>query len=315
MKVKPTAKVAQTANLKPKKNLAMVVGIAVLIVLLAGGVYFGLSNVLATESYYVLNADTPAKTQITETMLKEVVTAKNSAPQNAITIAQIRQGNIFTKYPLKAGDVLSASNTGLSLDTGTGIPDTWVVTSFNVNADDAVGGNITKGDYFDIIGVSSETGAKYIFTNVLALEVNSGQSTTLNGEGEVTGLGETLQYVVGMPADNVAQLQHALLKYEKIKLVLSPTSLKYKSRDVSPLNNTFQASQDNNTIDLFNGTDNTFSAVLKDGDGVPITIENCEANLVSPEKLCEEIGYKKSATSTTQSSSKQTETSTTEDVE
>lgn len=288
MKIKTSGSVK--GIVKPQSNIAKTVLIGIGVVLLSGAIYLGLSNVLATESYYVLASDVPAKTQITSKMLKEITTAKGTAPQNAITLAQINQSAIFTKYPLQAGDIVSASNTGLNLDSSTGIPDDWVITSFNISTDDAVGGNISKGDYFDVIGINSDSGAKYIFHNVLALEANfQAGENTVNAEGKVVQLGETVQYIVGMPADKAAILQHTLTKFEKVKLVLSPNSLKYKDRNVKDLTNSFVANNELEPADLFEGTDNSFSTVLRDENGRPVTIENCAAGVISPNSLCAEI--------------------------
>lgn len=289
MKIKtPTTKKAKT--LKPKSNVTMSIAIGVIIIVLLGAIYFGLSKVLATESYYVLNADVPAKTQITERMLKEITTAKGTSPQNAINLAQVQQGSVYSKYPLKSGDVISASNTGLNLDSSTGIPDDWSITSFNISTDDAVGGNIAKGDYFDVIGVTAEGGAKYLFKNVLALEANYNQGeNTVTEDGKIVQLGETVQYIVGMPSDKVAIFQHALSKYEKIKLALAPASVKYDERKDKDLSKAFTVSDDIEVTDLYEGSDNSFANILRDQNGRPVTIEACETGKISPKSLCAEI--------------------------
>lgn len=288
MKIRPTK--ATGTSLKPKRNLSIVIIIGVSIVILTGAIFFGLSKILATEKYYVLNKDLPAKTQVLPNMLQEITTAEGSAPQNAINLAQVSQGTIYTKYPLRAGDILSASNTGIEIDTSSGIPEDWVVASFNISADDAVAGNIQKGDYFDIIGVNREEGAKYLFHNVLALEVKyNSAKNTVNAKGEVVPIGETMQYVVGMPAENVATLYHAFARYEKVKLVLSPASLRYKDRNVTNLTNPFLHNNSVDPVDLFEGTDNSFSAVLRDDRGRPVNKANCELGVISPESLCEQL--------------------------
>lgn len=270
MKIKAASSVSNVAGIKPKRNFVLTIFGAILIIVLFAGVFFGLNSVFSTETYYVLAADTPAKTQITETMLKEVIVSEGGAPQNSVTLAQVRQGVITTKYPLKAGDVLSESNTGITLEAGRGIPDDWVITSFNISSDNAVGGNITKGDYFDILGVSPENGSKYLFTNVLALEVNNGQTATTDEKGNATSIGTVLQYVVGMPAEEAAKLHHSIATFPEIKLILSPVSLKYSERNTSALDGVFTANSDKNT-DLFKGTDNSFSSVMRDENGAPVT--------------------------------------------
>ena len=126
------------------KNLVTTLIVSIIVVVLAIALFFTLSQVLAKEDYYVLKQDVSAKTQISEDMLKKIETAKGSAPQNAISIQQVRQGTVYTRIPLKAGDVLSKSNTGLDLDSTNGIPDDWVVVSFNISSDNAAGGTSVK---------------------------------------------------------------------------------------------------------------------------------------------------------------------------
>ena len=279
-------------KVKTNSNLTLNIVFSVIVSVLAIGIFYALSTALATEKYYVINQDLAAKTQVTETMLKEIVTAKGSAPQNAINLPQVKQGTVYTKIPLKAGDILSESNTGLNLDSSTGIPDDWSVTSFNVNSDSAVGGNIQKGDYFDIIGVSKEDGAKYLFYNVLALEVNRTENASeVNKDGKVVAIGEQMQYIVGLPADKVTELQAAIAKYggdNGIKLVLAPKSVSYKERKTDNLNKTVLNGPEQ-PVDLYKGTDNTFKAILRDEKGRPVTKESCAAGEISPNSLCAQI--------------------------
>lgn len=281
---------------KPKKNsnLAITIVVGLIISGIAVGLFFLLQSVLATENYYVLNISVPAKTQIKPEMLEKVVTSKDTAPKNAISIEEVKQGTVYTRYALNQGDVLSNSNTGLDLDTSVGIPDDWSTTSFTLTADNAVGGNIKRGDYFDIIGITPENGAKYLFFNVLALDVKYGEVATVDAEGNKTQdnkaeITEQIQYVIGMPSDKVPILHHALAKYEKIKLVLSPNSLKYKERDVQDLTEIFLADNDLAPTDLYEGTDSTFSPVLRDSKGLPVNKINCDNKRIEPASLCDNI--------------------------
>lgn len=277
-------------NSSGNKNLVTTLIVAILTVALAGALFFTLSQVLAKEDYYVLTQDIPAKTQVTEDMLKKIETAKGSAPQNAISVQQVRQGTVYSRIPLKTGDVLSKSNTGLDLDSTNGIPDDWVVVSFNISSDNAAGGNISKGDYFDIIGIDPEGGAKYMFYNVLALEVNYTQGEAkVTSDGKVVPLGEQLQYVVGVPADQAPVLLHTFEKFKTVKLAMSPASLKYKHRDTDSLDKTYSGDFSAGAIDLFDGTDNSFTPVLRDKNGVPVTQESCKDGKISPRSLCKDI--------------------------
>ena len=280
-----------TNQYKPKKNLAFVIGSTLGIVILAAGVFFVLSQVLATDTYYVLKQDIPAKTQVTVDMIAPITTAKGTAPQNAISKAQVSQGSVYTRIPLGAGDVLSASNTGLNIDATLGIPDTWCVTSFNINADNAAGGNISRGQYFDIVGVNSE-GAQYLFYNVLTLDVKGGQqSSTVNAQGQVVQLGETVQYVVGMPSDKIPLLHAAIKKFDSIQLVLSPKSLSYEKRNTEYLNGQTTVNSSTKGSDLYAGTDNSFSNVLRDDKGRPVNPNTCADGVVSPKSLCDNIKF------------------------
>jgi hypothetical protein len=272
------------------KNLVTTLIVSIIVVVLAIALFFTLSQVLAKEDYYVLKQDVSAKTQISEDMLKKIETAKGSAPQNAISIQQVRQGTVYTRIPLKAGDVLSKSNTGLDLDSTNGIPDDWVVVSFNISSDNAAGGNISKGDYFDIIGIDPDGGAKYLFFNVLALEVNytKGESK-VTSDGKVVPLGEQLQYVVGVPADKAPTLLHAFEKFKTVKLAMSPMSLKYKNRDTSSLDQGYTADFSTSATDLFAGTDSAFTPILRDKNGLPVTQESCKDGKVDPKSLCSNI--------------------------
>lgn len=278
--------------IKPKRNIgtAIIIGIAIIVVSII--IFVILNKVLAKESYYVLNQDIPAKTQVNETMLKEVVTSEGTSPQNAINIQQVRQGSVYTKIPLKSGDILSASNTGINLDASTGIPDDWVVTSFPIDPKDAVAGYVRKGDYFDIIGVDDENGSKYLFLNVLALDVvyeGSGYKEFNEAATSDTSELEGVQYVIGMPSADAAKLHYALAKYEKVKMVLSPASLTYKYRDVSDLEEPFFVDNDTIPSDLFDGTDAAFTPVLRDDNGRPVNHKNCKADKITPKELCDQL--------------------------
>lgn len=264
---------SQNFKVKPKKNLLIVSAVAVGVLVFVGVVFFTLSQLLATEKYYILNQDVPAKTQITTQMLTEVQTAKGTAPKNAITAAQVATGNTFSKVALQAGDVLVPSNTGIDIDNTVGIPDGWAVTSISIPRAQAVNGIITRGQYFDILGVNQETGeTKYIATSVLALDVDSGSVDTKvdNNKSAGNGTGDTLNITVGMPSEDVANLHSALAKYAKVELALAPKSVNYQKRDTSNLQGTFNYDTDSETPDLKKGTDNTFTPVQRDSKGRPV---------------------------------------------
>ena len=198
---------SKKVRVKPKKNLLAVTSAAVGVAVFAGVVWFALSQLLATEKYYILNQDVPAKTQITSQMLTEVQTAKGTAPKNAITASEVNSGNTYSKIALQAGDVLVPSNTGINIDNTTGIPDEWSVTSFTIPRTQAVNGNISRGQYFDIIGIAENGTSKYIATSVLALDVDSGTvDKEVKNDSKTNGTGDTLNIVIGMPAEDIAKL-------------------------------------------------------------------------------------------------------------
>lgn len=284
MALKIVDKSKNNVQIKQKRNLLVVVSSAVGIVVFAGIVWFALSQLLATESYYVLNQDIGSKTQVLDSMLTKVETAKGTAPKNAITQAQVSGGNIYTKIPLSAGDILTPSNTGLNIDNSTGIPDGWSVTTFSIPTVSAVNGSITKGQYFDIIGVSDSGIAKYIASNVLALDVDSGISQAEVTNDSTQSTSDIIQITVGMPADKIALLHSALTKYQKIELALAPKSLSYETRDNSYLDGNYNFDDITPGFDLYDGTDSTFSVVKRDENGKPIKENNTTKKSSSTDK-------------------------------
>ena len=102
-----------------------------------------------------------------------------------------------------------------------------------------------------------------------------------------------MQYIVGMPADKVNELQAAIAKYGSdngIKLVLAPKSISYKERKTDNLNKTVLNGPEQ-PVDLYKGTDNAFKSILRDEKGRPVTKESCAAGEVSPNSLCAQIEH------------------------
>lgn len=258
------------------KNLVLLGGAAVLVIVLSAVIFMSLTSLFKTESYYVLNTNVKAKQQITPEMVVARETAEGTGPVHALSMEEIQRGGVYSKYPLFSGDVVAKSNAGPLSGTPLGIPDDWSVTSFTINSTDAVGGTLGKGDYADLLGVDDK-GAKYIFNNLLILEVkflNEEYDGALDGQ---TIVGETMHYTVGLPAEDVAYLHDALNKYgEKgVKMIKAPTEVNYKDRDVSNLNKVFRSSEKSN-IDVIEGTDPTFTEVERDADGRPVNSKDSE---------------------------------------
>ena len=218
------------------------IGIVLLALLVAGGTFAILNNITKQDTYYVLNTNLPSRTQITPEELSPVSTSQNSAPQNAIGLSEVQQGTVYTKYPLQAGDVISASNAG-SLDTiNEGIPDNWVVTSFEPADNDPIVENTQRGDYIDIMAtnmkkedqrpVDSNSGdlsqikvGQYVFRNVMVLDnpattTDSDTNDSANGATSQTQ-NSTTAFIVGMSPTNAAMLT-ILTKNFDTKIVMSP---------------------------------------------------------------------------------------------
>lgn len=226
------------------KNAKIIwLGIAVLLIFVFVGTLMLLRSAYQTETYYVLNQDIPTRTQITMDMLSPVVTSAGTAPGGSLEmteeqrlsereaiLAAVQNGAAYTQFPLKAGDVLSPSNVGALSDISVGVPDNWVITSFNVDYNNAVQGRIQRGSYFDIM-VVSDSGAYYPFVNILALETATGAGTSSAEGQDASGMNaSTSVYTVGMSPENAGKLQW-LQSFGggELKLVLSPRQNEYAS--------------------------------------------------------------------------------------
>lgn len=265
-------------RLGSRKNLILVSGAALFVIALSAVIFMTLSSLFSTETYYVLNTNVKAKQQITPEMVVARETAEGTGPIHALSMEEIQRGGVYSKYPLFAGDVVASSNAGSLSGIPLGIPDDWLVTSFTINSTDAVGGILGKGDYADLLGINDD-GAQYIFNNILILEVkflNDEYDEALEGQ---TVVGETMHYTVGLPAESVAYLHDALNKYETVKLVKSPTEVNYKERDLDKLKGPFKYDSNKGNIDVFEGTDPTFTEIERDKDGRPIS-QSVEGDVV-----------------------------------
>lgn len=218
-------------------------GIAILLIFVFIGTLQLLKSVYQTETYYVLNQDVPVRAQISMDMLTPVVTSYGTAPggspdmkttqkesERSAILSTVQSGQAFAQYPLVSGDVLSPSNVGALSDISVGVPDTWVISSIQVDFNNAVQGRIKRGSYFDMMVVAAD-GTYYPFVNVLALETldgganNSAASTNTSGTNAQTSI-----YTVGMSPQNTAKLQWLMSFADgQIKLVLSPRQNEYAS--------------------------------------------------------------------------------------
>lgn len=227
-------------------------GVIILALVIAYGVFAVINNLIKQETYYVLSHSMSARTQVTEGDLTAVTTSAGSAPANAIPLSEVQQGTIYTKYPLNQNDVLEASSAGPLDSLNEGIPDNWVITSFNIDATNAVSGILQRGDYFDMLVLGDKKASKddsgtaqsgtqasdidtgnvagrYVFRNVMLLDTpTSSQQTggdSANGATAQT-TSDTTDYVVGMSPKNVAIL-HSILSRWDVRLVVSPKQTQY----------------------------------------------------------------------------------------
>lgn len=269
-----------------KSNGLILIVIGVVSLALFGVVFSVASKLFQTETYYVLNQDIPTRTQVTEDMLEPVVTSEGTAPEAAVGLADVQTGNVYTQYPLLTGDILTMSNVGGMEDISVGIPDTWVITNFSVGADDAVGGRIQRGAYFDIM-VAGEDGTTYPFVNVLALDTTvdlSNASSAEAADSEEAHEGQTSQYVVGMSPDNAAKLQNIVKNHgSDIKLVLSPRQNEYEKPKIADYDGKFAYDRSDSPVwpgqsEAGELTDYTFTDVERDAFGRPLEkLENCSS--------------------------------------
>jgi hypothetical protein len=285
-------------------------GIAVLLVFVFVGTLTLLKSVYQTETYYVLNQDIPTRTQITMDMLEPVVTSAGTAPGGSPDMTQeqrdderntiltaVQSGVVFSQFPMVSGDVLSPSNAGGLSDISVGVPDTWVITNFAVGADNAVGGRIQRGYYFDMM-VLSDQGAFYPFVNVLALDTTTDLDSASSADAvntEEAQEGQTTQYTVGMSPANAAKMQDLIYQYGgNIRMVLSPRQNDYAAPRLMDYSGLFKYDididgvvapglqpvydADGNPVDLDGdgnddfreATDYTFTDVERDQFGRPI---------------------------------------------
>lgn len=227
---------------------------AILIAVAAAAVVFGvLSQAVATTTYYVLSKDVPANNQILPDMLKAVKTSSGTAPGNAMTIGEVKRTPTYAKYALKAGDIVSPSNTGPLTPLTAGIPEGYTVASFSADAKDAVSGKIATGNYIDVIATSNDsTGstAKTVLRHVLVVDVaidpskigDSTKTTTTtdaagtaasNATGDKSQQSSTQDqlregvpslYTIALTPQDAVKL--ALIKDSKLLITLSPAENK-----------------------------------------------------------------------------------------
>lgn len=275
------AKLLGASGIKKRPSLIITSLIILLAVATGIAVATAFSKLAETDEYFVLNQEVPSRSQITVEMLEPREAVRDQAPPNALSISEVQSGKVYAQYPLNKGDILSASNVSGYQDISTGIPDNWVVTNFPVPADNAVGGRIVRGTYFDIM-VTTKEGTTYPFVNVLALDTTVSTNSLSNAQaidGQEAQDGQTEQYYVGMSPENAAKLQHLVAQQgSNIRLVMSPRQNEYQAPDMNAYKGIF--TYDPSSV-VWPGqspsgevTDYTFSPVERDEFGRPIEGQN-----------------------------------------
>jgi hypothetical protein len=191
------------------------VTLAAICALVAAGLGFVLLNaVSSTTTYYVINREIPARTQLTVDMLTPRVASVGGQPPTAMGIAEVATGEVFAKFDLAPGDVLTSSNAGSLTPLTAGIPEDFVVASFLADPSSAAAGNISRGDYIDIFIVGDRDGlsvSRLVMQRVLVLAA----TIDLDGEEEVAPAEEgeaTVSnvipslFTVGVSLENAATL-------------------------------------------------------------------------------------------------------------
>lgn len=144
---------------------------AVAALLTAVLIFVIVSQLTSTTKYYVLNADVPARTLITETNLIEQVVSTGGQPPTALGLDEVLSGEVYAKTALKQGDVLTPSNTGPLTPITEGIPDGFVTATFVAPASAAAGGKAERGTYVDVVSVGEnadgEPTAGYVLQHAL----------------------------------------------------------------------------------------------------------------------------------------------------
>jgi len=267
-----TSSVRNVFRPRGKGLLFILGGISMLITV--GIVLAILSTVTQTTKYYVLSHDVKARDQITAQDLQEVTISANGAPRS-YGLAQVQTGNLYAKYNLNAGDVLSDSNVSDKLtDIRAGLPTNYVVASFTAAPAAAASGKIQSGDYVDLYVTSDsskdQTNSHMFLQHVLVLDAQvsldnaaSGTDTTSSATGSTdaatgdasaadsstTRQGIPSLFTVGVSQENAARLILAnTLPTGSISVVLSSQSTTDANK---PLPGTDVGAS---TTDIFSGT-------------------------------------------------------------
>ncbi len=232
-----------------------------------------LQSLISTTTYYVLNRDVAARTLVTTDMLSEVVTSQGGEPPTALSLAEVSTGEVFTKFNLSAGDILSSSNAGDLVPLGAGLPDNFVIASFTAAPNNAAGGNITRGDYVDVFYIDGEQGTQLIFQRMLIVDATSNvegggssDETVATTEDTATApyrVGVPTLYTVGLTQQDAAKL--ALASQGSLYVTISSADSAQNGVGEVVLGYSLADLLGNPAGDSGSGTDNTFSSSTSTG--------------------------------------------------
>lgn len=220
---------------RPKALILIAVTLGLLVCI---GFFTILSQTISQTTYYTLNQNVPARTLIKPDMLKEVKATNGTQPKNALSVGDVQNGDVYAKYSLDSGDILTPSNAGPLAPVNAGIPKNFVTVSFSVPAENAVAGNLKRGDYVDIIAsngnaTDSSARAQYVLRHVLLVDVlsdpksmsssgdnSSSSSKSSSSDKDSSGSGVASLYTVAVNQTDATKI--ALLNGVNILLALSP---------------------------------------------------------------------------------------------
>lgn len=227
-----------------KNNRSALLLVALIFALVAaGGVGWALYSANKQVSYWVVGTEVPARTKVTSAMLQEVKAREGSQPK-AMTAAYVDSNDVYAKYELQPGDILTSSNAGPLEKITAGIPEDFSVSSFTVPATNAAVGMAKRGDYIDIYTVDSSSGqstSSLVLQHVLVLDAvaslddvsareSGGTSDSSDGSSDSSSSSSSSSstssvstiYQVGLSRDDTAKL--ALLSTKNLFVALSPAT-------------------------------------------------------------------------------------------
>lgn len=266
-----------------RNNKMIFAAIGILVVLVFAGALTLLQDINTEKTYYVLDQPVPADSVIDPMMLRAV--SSSAPPPNAIdqTYAPLVNFDLYARVNLSVDDVLTESNTYAGvLDYESAVPDSWVITNFAINNENAVGG-FRAGDYFDMM-VTTSDGSYYPFVNVLVLKSTASVANLpadSSDEGAELVVSETTQYVIGMPPSEAAVLK-TILKNNgtDISLLKSPRQNEYMTPQLAQYSGLF--SFDGTTRDIGSSTSTAFDTDKNqrcEETGIPMILDtNCSTD-------------------------------------